>query len=905
MKVIPFLILLLVSLLGLKAQTLFEMDWHTVDGGGGASAGGVFVLNGTAGQPEATGQALSGGAFSLSGGFWSEGAELLLEESVTIFDNTPGDESGGWGATSTIWLAGKICLGSQAYQLDSLSLLLSSGNFVGAPQPPSTVRLRIFSGDPASGNPGADIGLVMDLAERVNPITLDPFDLVEWIPATPFTFLPDTCYWAVLSVESGAVAGWIPSATPPTGEAGTFGYTRSVTSGATWEGPFLTANHKMLIKGTPVPTPVAPITLFDNIGGSVNGGSEVTATTWLASKFGLASQSYQLDSVSLLLNSQDFSGAAGPPCAVELQIYADDPVTGRPSASTGLVMNLFGRTNPITLLRGQELVKWVPATPFTLEANTVYWAVLSAEDGKRMGQIASFTQPTGAAGIFGASSSVNAGASWGTLSTGHNQKMLVLGIPIPEEPLDAEQAAGTQTAIPGGTGNFTDFPSGPGLSGNNLAFYGLGAGGQQGLYLTTLGSMQTPSLIANLDTPIPGGTGSFLSFGAEAGIIIVSGNTAVFAGSGSGGQRGLYGAVFAPPQVGDPFRLADTATAIPEGTGNFTEFPYAPGLDGSSAVFTGQGADGQQGVYGAVFAPPLVGPPLRIADTATAIPGGSGAFTDFPSSPGISGPTAVFAGNGADGQQGVYGAVFAPPEVGDPFRIADTTTAIPEGTGNFTNFGAEAGIIIVSGNTAIFGGSGVGGQQGIYSAVLAPPQVGPPSRIADTTTAIPGGAGQFTSFGEASASETDVAFLGHGAGGQTGIYDLTGGQLLKVVAVGEAINGKAIIGLSFSRGGVFGDPVAFQATFEDGSQGVYRMAMVPLSFELRITEVEREGSDLRLSFTSLTRTNYVIQSCTDLVSGTWIPVPGTATSGNGGIVQAVLPNDVNQAKRFYRVLQQP
>ncbi len=879
----------------------YTIDWHDL-AAGGLSEGGGYSLSGGISR-EGAGQ-MSGEGLTLAGGFWSAAAGPSLGESVTIFDNIPGGESGGWGATSTIWLAGKICLGSQAYQLDSLSLLLSSGNFVGAPQSPSTVRLRIFSGDPASGKPGADLGLVMNLAERVNPITLDPFDLVEWIPTTPFTLLPDTCYWAVLSVESGAVSGWIPSATPPTGEAGTFGYTRSVTSGATWEGPFLTANHKMLIKGTPVPTPVVPITLFDNTGGIENGLFGVTATTWLASKFGLASQSYQLDSVSLLLNSLDALGAVGPPCAVELQIYAHDPVTGRPSANTGLVMTLSGRTNPITLLGGRELVTWIPATPFTLEANTGYWAVLSAENGKRIGPIASFTQPTGAAGIFGVTSSGNAGATWQPPQSG-NVKMLVLGFPVPEEPLDVEFVADTQTAIPGGVGTFTDFPSGPGLSGNNLAFYGLGAGGQQGLYLTTLGSMQTPSLIANLDTPIPGGTGSFLSFDAEAGIIIVSGHTAVFAGSGSGGQHGLYGAVFAPPLVGDPFRIADTATAIPEGTGNFTEFPYVPGLSGNTAVFTGKGADGQHGIYGAVFAPPQVGDPFRLADTATAIPEGAGNFMEFPSSPGISGSNAVFAGNGADGQQGIYGAVFAPPLVGDPFRIADTTTAIPEGTGNFTDFGAEAGIIIVSGNTAVFGGSGVGGQQGIYAAVLAPPQVGPPSRIADTATAIPEGTGNFTSFGEASVSETDVVFLGYGAGGQTGIYDLTGGQLLKVVAVGEAINGKTIIGLSFSRGGVFGDPVAFQATFEDGSQGVYRMAMVPLSFELRITEVEREGSDLRLSFTSLTRISYVIQSCTDLVSGTWTLVPGTATSGNGGIVQVALPNEVNPARRFYRVLQQP
>ena len=141
----------------------------------------------------------------------------------------------------------------------------------------------------------------------------------------------------------------------------------------------------------------SPVTIFDNTSGSVNGGLGVTATTWLASKFCLGSQPYGLESVSLLLNNQDSSGGAGPPCTVQLHIYSNNPANGKPAADTGLIMNLSGLTNPITLLNGQQLVKWTPATPFSLLADTCYWAVLSAEDGKRMGQISSFTPPTGAA----------------------------------------------------------------------------------------------------------------------------------------------------------------------------------------------------------------------------------------------------------------------------------------------------------------------------------------------------------------------------------------------------------------------------------------------------------------------------------------------------------------------------
>ena len=46
----------------------FDLSWHTVDGGGGTSIGGDFVLRGTIGQPDAGD--LSGGDFTLRGGFW-------------------------------------------------------------------------------------------------------------------------------------------------------------------------------------------------------------------------------------------------------------------------------------------------------------------------------------------------------------------------------------------------------------------------------------------------------------------------------------------------------------------------------------------------------------------------------------------------------------------------------------------------------------------------------------------------------------------------------------------------------------------------------------------------------------------------------------------------------------------
>ena len=45
------------------------------------------------------------------------------------------------------------------------------------------------------------------------------------------------------------------------------------------------------------------------------------------------------------------------------------------------------------------------------------------------------------------------------------------------------QGAGTGTAIPGGTGNFTSFPSAPSVGAGGPVFAGTGSGGQYGVYL--------------------------------------------------------------------------------------------------------------------------------------------------------------------------------------------------------------------------------------------------------------------------------------------------------------------------------------------------------------------------------------------------------------------------------------
>ena len=55
---------------GIVSAQSYSVDWHSIDGGGGTSSGGLYSISGTIGQPDAF-RAATGGNFSLTGGFWS------------------------------------------------------------------------------------------------------------------------------------------------------------------------------------------------------------------------------------------------------------------------------------------------------------------------------------------------------------------------------------------------------------------------------------------------------------------------------------------------------------------------------------------------------------------------------------------------------------------------------------------------------------------------------------------------------------------------------------------------------------------------------------------------------------------------------------------------------------------
>jgi hypothetical protein len=66
-------LLLLASVARAQSGGGYDLTWSTVDGGGATwSEGGGYALGGTVGQPDAG--VLSGGGYTLAGGFWPGGA---------------------------------------------------------------------------------------------------------------------------------------------------------------------------------------------------------------------------------------------------------------------------------------------------------------------------------------------------------------------------------------------------------------------------------------------------------------------------------------------------------------------------------------------------------------------------------------------------------------------------------------------------------------------------------------------------------------------------------------------------------------------------------------------------------------------------------------------------------------
>jgi hypothetical protein len=208
----------------------------------------------------------------------------------------------------------------------------------------------------------------------------------------------------------------------------------------------------------------------------------------------------------------------------------------------------------------------------------------------------------------------------------------------------------------------------------------------------------------------------------------------------------------APPEAGARSwrfnKIADTDTPIPGGTGTFNLL-QAPSYDSGQAfdlpiaVFNGgrfvEGEQAQEGIYTYREGRGL----QMLVNRGTPIPGSTGTFTSFGMNPTIDGPTVVFRGCGdvsGCGASPVQEGIYRMGAEGGGLRVvADTHTPVPGGSGNFRKFGPSSVQHHTSAITFVASGSG---SQGVYTSFFEGLQL-----VADTQTAVPRGTGYFTGFG--------------------------------------------------------------------------------------------------------------------------------------------------------------
>jgi hypothetical protein len=355
------------------------------------------------------------------------------------------------------------------------------------------------------------------------------------------------------------------------------------------------------------------------------------------------------------------------------------------------------------------------------------------------------------------------------------------------------KVADTDTPVPGGVNTFGSF-SPPSVSGSRVAFTAVDSAGSAGIYTWQGGVFR---VVADATTGIPDSTETFTTFGPPS----ISGQRVAFVGTGALRQQGVY----TDNARGTVSVVVDGNTPIPSGTLNFRSFGLHPSLSGGHLAFVGSRGR-QRGIYLETDGKLGV-----IADTNQLVPGTTENFVSF-GDPSASGARIAFAGRGTT-QQGIYIANGG----GKLSVVADTSTAIPGGSGNFAFFGDPAS----SGGDLAFLGEDSSFTPGVYRTRGRFLEL-----VANTNTLLPDGSDVFSSFDDPAISGDVVAFHGVSASGE-GIYIREGGVLSKVIDTNDILDGKTPVSFGLFREGLNGSTLAFDVHFDDGSEGLYLTTVMP------------------------------------------------------------------------------
>jgi hypothetical protein len=437
--------------------------------------------------------------------------------------------------------------------------------------------------------------------------------------------------------------------------------------------------------------------------------------------------------------------------------------------------------------------------------------------------------------------------------------------------------ADTTTAIPGGTGVFSDLRA-PVAGINSAAFQGIGAGGQQGYYLFD-GSVLTK--LVDTNTLAPSGTGKLTNFSSFAYGLE---SNFVFAGTDGGGMNGMFNV-----SGGVTSMLGNTNTAAPGSSGNFVSY-FAPALSGAKIAFLANAPNSYRAAY--ILS---AGTFTKVLDNQTTFPGGTGNL-NFSSQLAYDGTNiAVWASDtGLSTRNGIFthnGTSLV--------SLAVTNDPIPGVANRFSSFQSppclSAGVVVFQAQDA----NSVPAVRGIFSA---PVTGGALSSLVTTATPIPGGTnGNFSSFNGFSYDKGVLIFVASGTNGQPGLFKLAGGTLTAMLAPGAPLDGKAVSTINLNPAGFKHNIISFLASFSDASKGVFGADLGSGASPDAVLGFGgfSPSNGPTLTFAGEPNRAYRIQHSSTMQPGSWITVTNFTYTAPFNFLDGTA---VGQSRRFYRAI---
>ena len=366
--------------------------------------------------------------------------------------------------------------------------------------------------------------------------------------------------------------------------------------------------------------------------------------------------------------------------------------------------------------------------------------------------------------------------------------------------------ADTQTAVPGGTGTFTVFADARAIGGGKVAFIGYDSALAPGIYSYQGGLL---GIVADTHTTVPGTPDTFSDFFDVA----IDGALVAF----TGGWPGPGGGCSYSGNEGIFVRRFQASLIRAVATTLSTDKQCFEGVDlerGTIAVTGGvEPVDNYHNHAESVMTTKRTGQLRVILDTLTPKPGG-GTFVGYDQDLSLRGGGFLFSEiipNTFGALAGIY--TLRKDGLG-PQLVADGDTPVPGGSGDFTNFaGADW-----DGGEIAFVGRNSANQPFLYAGA-SPDDL---RVVVDSSTIVPGETATFDGIGNPLAYEGGViVFEGYWLGSKTGLFTSEGGVLQAILKQGAILDGRTVNDAFCRQGNKDGNQLLILVLFQDNTRGLY------------------------------------------------------------------------------------